>query len=828
MRRSLYSIFSLGLIMVVSILFTSSIKLEKLNKLEEVVTTKVSSVASSTQVDEEIIHTHIWATKYDTKKHWEYCTVCNRIRNEETHSFTDNWAWGYPTCHVSGNNYSTRICSCGYNYIYRKPHGESSGWCNTGVRMVHFKHCKACGNWVTSGHCYNKKGNLGCTNPGTCSVCGITATKDWHYITRTSDGKGGKCRDCGKRFFDIKDYSLSYTEDYSEAIIKFTFVPLDDSVEFTGSMGAYCYSPNYTSSKWSYDIDEDGSCHYTGVYTFDVTRQRKAELLFLDRIGAIKVNGVSLYMDATILYEQIWQDHEKPVVVDVVQKNQATSGNWATIKELTIKGTENFSKIVTIGIKDKETNEIIIGDAKTTVVDGKFEYKCTPAIEGPEEGREYILTVADESGNVREHTFTIYRTDSRAPLLKQTDFTEWSQTKYLKIPISDYGSGLAQTSLDSQYSYKDTLYNNGLYYGQYVFAEEDYGVNEHIIYIRDGLGNARREVIQIGKVDNTKPTIKNMEYVKDNSGVNVKITGDDYSKELEAQGSGVSYYGFTESSIQEPTSWSNNSTLRITTAGDYYIWVKDKAGNVGDVVKVAVTPQYDLIVPEKDVTVNAEESNIRINGDKFLYAYYSFDLTDRERDYRSTTGLNFSVYGEKSNEEVMYMYLSTSPEIRWNTIDSCTCNGKCNKLNGNNKKDACSCGGECNEDCTCNCKKKGNGNAYGHYKDKANGKAVGHYKDRNKETVEVEIDLEHIAENVSEDPYLIKWNVINTREEDRLGYVYQIKGNNLSTVYPTDIKDKFLTDDKDKKNIYLHVISESGKEYVTRTSVIKRVIFDQH
>ena len=176
----------------------------------------------------------------------------------------------------------------------------------------------------------------------------------------------------------------------------------------------------------------------------------------------------------------------------------------------------------------------------------------------------------------------------------------------------------------------------------------------------------------------------------------------------------------------------------------------------------------------------------------------------------------------------MYMYLSTSPEIRWNTIDSCTCNGKCNKSNGNNKKDACSCGGECNEDCGCKCEKKGNGNAYGHYKDKANGKAVGHYKDKNKGTVEVEIDLEHIAEKVNEDPYLIRWNVINTREEDRLGYVYQIKGNNLSTVHPTDIKDKFLTDDKDKKNIYLHVISESGKEYVTKTSVIKRVIFDQH
>ena len=59
---------------------------EKLNKLEEVVTTKVSSVASSTQVDEEIIHTHIWATSYDTSNHWEYCTVCQEKRNIKSHT----------------------------------------------------------------------------------------------------------------------------------------------------------------------------------------------------------------------------------------------------------------------------------------------------------------------------------------------------------------------------------------------------------------------------------------------------------------------------------------------------------------------------------------------------------------------------------------------------------------------------------------------------------------------------------------------------------------------------------------------------------------------
>ena len=51
------------------------------------------------KADEEIIHTHIWATKYDKDKHWEYCTVCNKIKDESAHKFTDTWEFGKESCH---------------------------------------------------------------------------------------------------------------------------------------------------------------------------------------------------------------------------------------------------------------------------------------------------------------------------------------------------------------------------------------------------------------------------------------------------------------------------------------------------------------------------------------------------------------------------------------------------------------------------------------------------------------------------------------------------------------------------------------------------------
>ena len=142
-------------------------------------TTMLSDV--STAYAEKIIHTHIWATKYDNTKHWEYCTVCGETQESKEHKYTDNWEFGYESCHKSnGNNFNTKICKCGHSYVVRKDHVEEATWYNTGVRMVHYKRCSVCKDWTRSGNCSNSKGKLGCTNPGKCDTCGYEATKDYH------------------------------------------------------------------------------------------------------------------------------------------------------------------------------------------------------------------------------------------------------------------------------------------------------------------------------------------------------------------------------------------------------------------------------------------------------------------------------------------------------------------------------------------------------------------------------------------------------------------------------------------------------------------------
>ena len=656
------NVLSIAITFIVLVVFTLTLFSTREEK-KEVTTIKNKTVAADAVIDDEIIHTHIWATTHDAYKHWEYCTICARIRNEEQHTFVDNWFNG-ESC--GEWTYSTRICSCGYNYIYHKPHGNLSDWNIVRQRIVHNRRCNDCGIWIDLGRCANANGYLSCVNPGTCSTCGNTTSSNSHYITFD-----GKCRDCGKKFFDFSEPTVTYESNYSKAYIKITIKPLYDYVELLGNMTHYSYTKNYTDYVWTSVRNADRSYTYTGTFTFDPNAQAKAKICIGDVHGFARINGTDVYAGSDIGLPEIWQDHVEPQVTNIGQVDQTKSGDWATIKELTFTGTDNLSKIVTLSLEDKLTGDIIFKNEKTSVVNGTYVYKATPPIEAPAEGRDYVLTIVDEIGNVKKHTFTIYRTDSRAPILRKSEFTEWSKTKYLEIPMTDYGSGLAQTSLDNQYSYKDTKYENGMYYGLYTFAEENYGVDTHALYLRDGLGNARGELIKVGRVDNTKPTIKNIISSTESNGLKLTIIADDYCEQLKAQGSGVTGYAITRTADSDPTSWSTNNVQRVTGYGIYYVWVRDRVGNISDVRQINVKPDFTIPdLPTPEITLGGDPSNVTMMSDKYPYAYYIFDIKTMRNKYLKSTGFKFGVFGEKNNEEDIKIYLSSSPDKVWPNTDS--------------------------------------------------------------------------------------------------------------------------------------------------------------
>lgn len=80
----------------------------------------VTMVPADLTKADAIEHTHIWATKYDDKNHWEYCTVCGEKRNVTAHTFTETKTWtSTGSCDHYKHHYS---CKCGYHYTYTKPH----------------------------------------------------------------------------------------------------------------------------------------------------------------------------------------------------------------------------------------------------------------------------------------------------------------------------------------------------------------------------------------------------------------------------------------------------------------------------------------------------------------------------------------------------------------------------------------------------------------------------------------------------------------------------------------------------------------------------------
>ena len=97
---------------------------------------------------------------------------------------------------------------------------------------------------------------------------------------------------------------------------------------------------------------------------------------------------------------------------------------------------------------------------------------------------------------------------------------------------------------------------------------------------------------------------------------------------------------------------------------------------------------------------------------------------------------------------------------------------------------------------------------------------------------ESELDVATVDEDVlinklSTDCNIISWPVDNTREIKRKNGIYVVRGNNISVLTPPSNISEFMGN-SDMKNKYIHIICQSGKEYITKTSAVKRAVFEQH
>ena len=436
-------------------------------------------------------HTHIWADKYDSNNHWKYCTVCGAVKDKEVHTFTDHWAFGYESCRTS--NYSKRICNCGYSYIYHKPHSTTYISSSTYYERVHATVCSSCGEWLKTEACKNANGAINCKNPGKCLTCGGTWPAGRHFINN------GTCSTCGKTFYELSEPQISYSDDFTHVYIKYIFYPTDSSVIPIDTQTNYSvYTNGGMSHHGSITKNSDG----TYTINLDVTITYPNEKTSVDWMyNNVTVNGVTCFIHTSAI--TVWQDHQAPVQNDVIQKDQASANGWATIKQLTLSGTENLSDIVYLTVSDKATGEKYVTNAAVSVVDGKYSYTCTPSIEGDTNGRTYVVTAKDRIGNTSTKEFIVSKTDGSAPQLMNgtsLTYTDWTTSKDISLSFFDFGAGGVQTSLDNQADYKPLTKNGEYYIWNHSFGNQ-VGTTEHTIYVKDALGNATSYKLTVGNTD---------------------------------------------------------------------------------------------------------------------------------------------------------------------------------------------------------------------------------------------------------------------------------------------------------------------------------------
>ena len=580
---------------------------------------------------EDINHTHIWASKYDTTNHWEYCTVCGITQNVTAHVYTDHWYLGSESCNAY--NYNTKTCSCGYSYIYRKPHNTST-WKTAPADWVHYKHCTSCGAWLTSQGCYKSDGTaITCTNLGTCVVCGYTYTRPNHVLN-----SAGTCNKCGVHCVDVSNEKTTWSADHTSFTWTVTLKP---------ASGHTVVLPSIVAGQWwNYAVlditrssvtNDDGSVTYTNVATFNDNK--------FNKVGAIwwrsyfTVDGYSIAYMGHGGSGNYWLDIQAPVINPIVQKDQATANGWATIKQLTISGTENLSNIVYISVSDKVTGEKYITDAAVGVVDGEFSYQCTPPIEGDETGRTYVVTVKDEIGNVSTKEFLVVKTDGSAPTLKDGDslsYTNWTNSaKTVNLHFYDFGSGGMYLSFNNQTSYTPLTKSGEYYTWSKTFSTDQTGTSDYKLYVKDALGNAKAYTLTVGNIDCTAPVITKTDFIKKDNETTVNVTASDSI-------SGISQYAVSKDS-SNPTNWQTSNSFKFTEEGTYYVFAKDAVGNVSKPKEINVSINFTGIFKLKataDATANNNLGVVNLDWSKTVGTTNDILTDSTYKAYKSTDNGN--------------------------------------------------------------------------------------------------------------------------------------------------------------------------------------------
>ena len=214
-------------------------------------------------------------------------------------------------------------------------------------------------------------------------------------------------------------------------------------------------------------------------------------------------------------------------------------------------------------MQDEEGN-VVYQEEVVPVQNNSYTYTFIPEIEADSQGKTYKIVVKDVFDQSKTKDVTVYNIDFKAPeLVSRTEYTEeWSRTKNITVEATDEGSGNVQIAFNNEDDYQTGEQKEGKYVRNYIFTGEIYGEVQGAIYLKDALGNYQMTNIKIGKMDNTSPTITNVQTEKTDTGTKVTIEANDINEKLGEEGSGIVGYAITTSK-ELPTERSYGTSKEI-------------------------------------------------------------------------------------------------------------------------------------------------------------------------------------------------------------------------------------------------------------------------
>ena len=531
---------------------------------------------------EDAEHNHIYEDKYDTENHWQQCMICNNMINQQAHNkqMTD-WALGTSFPHCRGGNYAIEYCTeCGYSRRVTEPHPSlSNQFRKKDGAYTHYEVCTVC-DTEENHDCIKSDGSqIDCNNLGKCTVCGYNYAVPEHNYFVKSNTQEIYCGNCNKVVGTCK-YTITRTNT-NTITVQCDYETYDGySLGTTNNNYGYLKDDKLLLGTTGIDITVSGnSKKTTAIYTIHLKSDYKGAMTFRADVIIIGDNTTRLTRGAGF---SLYYDNISPIITNIQETNNTEVSGWTTNKTITITGTEEFSDGVYITMEDSQGQKII-EDAYAPVENKQYSYSFSAVLEADENGQDYKVTVKDIAGNTATSTKRIYKTDSQAPtLLSPTQYNEeWSRIKSIRFEAQDVGVGSVEIAFNNISDYAKAEQEDKIYSREYTFTGDIYEDVAGALYLKDGLGNVTTQKIIIGKMDNTSPTITNVQTEKTETGTKVIIEANDINEKLGKEGSGIAGYSISTSrELPTDRNYGSSNEIEIEKAGTYYIYVKDNTGNI--------------------------------------------------------------------------------------------------------------------------------------------------------------------------------------------------------------------------------------------------------